>query len=84
MTDPENLDGIGEIVKADAVIAEPEAKLGRLDSLQPFHIAFLGGDEASEAMQEIDGGVAVDGANVGTGLVGPGDFLSHFFFSRRL
>jgi hypothetical protein len=28
-------------------------------------------------VQEIDGGLAVDGANVGTGLVSPRDPLSH-------
>ena len=59
MSDAENLDGIAEVVK----------------SLQSFHIAFLGGDKAGQAMQEIEGSVAVDGANVGTGLIGPGDLL---------
>jgi hypothetical protein len=77
MADAEDLDGIAEVLKAEAIVAEPEAKLGRLDSLQPFHIALFGGDKAGKAMQEIDGSVTVDGANVGPGLIGPGDLLSH-------
>jgi hypothetical protein len=32
-------------------------------------------------MQQINGGLAVDAANVGLGLVGPGNLLCHFLFS---
>ena len=42
----ENLDGIAVVVKADAVIADAQAKLRRLDVLKAFYIAFLGLNEA--------------------------------------
>jgi hypothetical protein len=78
----EDRDGFADVLEADAVVTETEAKLGWRDSLQPFHIAFFGGDKAGEAMQQIDGGVAVDGANVGTGLFGPSDLLGHALSQR--
>ena len=45
-----NLDRIAAVVEADAVIAEPEAKLRRLDSLQAFHVSLFVGDEAGQVM----------------------------------
>jgi hypothetical protein len=33
-------------------------------------------------MQEIDCSFAVDGANIGAGLIGPGNLLSHSLWSR--
>jgi hypothetical protein len=46
MTDAEDLDRFSEVLEADAIVAEPEAKLGRFDSLQSFHIALADCDKA--------------------------------------
>lgn len=84
MADMKDLDGISAVVEADTVIADPEAKLRRLDSLQSFHVALFGGDKAGQTMQKIEGSLAVDGANVGFGLIGPGDLFRHFFLAAVL
>jgi len=75
--DAQYLDGLAAIIKANPVIAEAQPQLGRIDIGKPFHVVFFGCEEARGPVQEIDGGLAVDGANVGTGLVSPRDPLSH-------
>ena len=66
------------IVEPDAVVAEAQAELGRLDILEPLHIAFLTDQKSCQPVQEIESGLAVDSAKIGAGLIGPGDLLSHF------
>ena len=68
MADAKYLDGIAEVMKADAIVAEAEPKFGRLNPLQPLYVAFLRCDKAGETVPEVDCRVAVDGANVSTGL----------------
>jgi hypothetical protein len=58
VSDGEDLEGIAEVLEADAIVAKPQSKPGGLDSPQPFHIALFGHKKAGEAMQEIDGSVA--------------------------
>jgi hypothetical protein len=50
------------VVEADAVIAEAQPQFRRIDIGEPFHIAFLGREKASQAVQQIDSSLAVDGA----------------------
>jgi hypothetical protein len=84
VTDAEDLEPIAVIIKANPVIAEAEAQFGRISALEPLHVAFFSREKAREPMQEIDSTVAVDGANMGSGLVCPGDLLCRFLFCRGL
>ena len=78
----ENLDGVPEVVKADAVVADTEAKLGRFDVLEPLHIAFASGDEAGECVQNAESRDLIDSAKVGLTLIRPGDLLGHRYRSE--
>ena len=60
VSNAEDLDPIAVIVEAEAVIAETQTVLRRIDIGEPFHIAFFGGEKARQAVQQIDGGLAVD------------------------
>ena len=70
-------DGIAEIVKADAVVAAAKAELWRIDILKVLDIACAGGEIPGHDVQDAERGGLVDGAEVGFGLVGPGDFFPH-------
>jgi|HubBroStandDraft_1064217.scaffolds.fasta_scaffold11940_4 hypothetical protein len=76
----ENQDGISEIVEADAVVADAETKLWRLDVLEALDIAFAGGEITSHDMQDAERGGLVDSAEVGFGRIGPGDPLPHRYW----
>ncbi len=77
VSNTEDLDPIAVVVIAEAVVAEAQAELGRINIGDQFHVAFRGGEKAGQTMQQIDGGLAVDVANVSLGLVSPGNLLSH-------
>jgi hypothetical protein len=62
MAAAEDLDGIAEIVEANAVISQAQAKLGRLDSLQSFDVAFLRFQKAGNRSQDLDGEWAAEGS----------------------
>jgi hypothetical protein len=81
VADAEDLEPIAVIVKANPVIAEAEAQFGRISALEPLHVAFLSREKAREPVQEIEGVVAVDGANIGSGLVCPGNLFCHFLLA---
>jgi hypothetical protein len=76
----ENHNGIAEIVEADAVVADAQTELGRLDILEALDIAFARSEVASYHVQNAECGSLVDGAQVGFGLVGPGDLLPHRYW----
>jgi|HubBroStandDraft_4_1064222.scaffolds.fasta_scaffold03042_5 hypothetical protein len=76
----EHQDGITEIMKADAVVADAETQLGRLDILESLDIAFARGEITSYSMQNADCCSLVDRAKVGFGFVGPGDLLPHRYW----
>ena len=50
MPDAEDLDGIAEVVKAKAVVAEATAQFGRVDVLEHFYIAFFGFKKSRQTM----------------------------------
>ncbi len=77
----ENLDELTVIVEADSVSAGAQAKLRRFDVLKAFHIAFPCLNEACQSIENPYRGLPIDGANVGLGLVGPGDLFSHSYRS---
>jgi hypothetical protein len=76
----EDHDGIAEIMKADAVVADAEAELGRLDALEALDIAFAVGEITSHNMQDAECCGLIDRAKVGFGLIGPGDLLPHRYW----
>lgn len=78
MFDGQDQDGSSQIVEANAVITGAEAQLWRFDILKALHIAFAGGQLTGHAMQDMEGGGLVDSAQIGFGLLGPGDLLPHY------
>ena len=69
--DAGDFDGIAEVMEAGAVVADAEAELGRFNVLEALHIAFAGVDELGQSVENAQGGVLVDGAKLGLGLVRP-------------
>jgi hypothetical protein len=76
----ENFDGIAGIVEADAVVADTEAELWRVDSLKTFYIAFAAGNHASHGVQDAESCGLLDGAELGLGPVVPDNFLKHGYW----
>jgi hypothetical protein len=76
----EDHDGIAEIMKADAVVADAETEFGRLDILEALDIAFARGQRTSHNMQNAECSSLVNGAKVGFGLVSPGDLPPHRYW----
>ena len=73
----EHFDGISEVVEAEAVVADSEPELWRVDVLKAFYVAFAGGEEAGQSVQDAEGGDLIDGAELGLGLVCPDDLPAH-------
>jgi hypothetical protein len=71
----ENEDRVPEIVEAEAVVANPQPVLRRFNILEALHVTLAGSKIASNQMQDAQGGVLVDGSEVGLCLVRPGNFL---------
>ena len=63
------------VVEADAVVADAQPHLGRLNVLDALHVPVAGGEIAGNGVQDAQGGGLVDGAQAGLGLVGSGDAL---------
>jgi hypothetical protein len=76
----ERQEGIAEIVKADAVVADAKTQFGRFDTLEALDIAFAGGEITSHNMQNPECCSLVDSAEVGFGFVGPGDLLPNRYW----
>jgi hypothetical protein len=52
-------------------------------ALETLDVAFLGLGEAGESLEDLDGGLSIDGAEVGLSAVGESDALSHCRCVRR-
>jgi hypothetical protein len=76
----ENFDDISGIVEADAVVADPESELWRLDALKTFYIAFAAGDHAGHGVQDAECCGLLDGAELSLGPVVPDNFLGHGYW----
>ena len=83
MLDGGDVEGVAVVVEAEPVIADAQAELGRFDVLEAFYVALAGGGEISESVQNAQGGGLVDGAELGFGLVPPGDLLAVHAHSPR-
>ena len=74
--DGSDVEGVAVIVEAKPVIADPQAELGRLDVPEALHVALAGGGEVGQGAEKAQSGRLVDGAELGLGLVPPGDLLA--------
>ena len=76
MADPETSHSFRLQFKADTVIADAQPEFGRLNILKALHVALAGGGEVGQGVEKAQGGRLVDGAELGPGLVPPGDLLA--------
>src|ERR1017187_6162523 len=83
IADPENLDGFLVLVETGPVITDAEAILGRVDALQPLHIAGAGLREALEGLFDAAGDTPIERRHILQRRIGPFDFL-HSSPSRRM
>lgn len=75
MTDGVDADGVvRSFGEADAVVTNPKAQLAGL-SLELLDISLASLDEAKERGEDTHSGVAVETADIGSGALGPDDFL---------
>jgi hypothetical protein len=75
--DGEDFDGVAEIMEADAVVADAEPELRGIDVLETFYVAFAGGEETGQSMEDTKRSWLVDGAELSLGLVCPDDLPGH-------
>jgi hypothetical protein len=75
VADGGDVEGMAEVVEAEPVVSDAEAELGRLDALEPLYVALTCGGEIGESVEDAEGCGLVDGAELGLGLVAPGDLL---------
>jgi hypothetical protein len=76
----EDFDGVAEVMEADAVVADAEPELGRVDVLEALHVAFAGSNKTSQSVKDAEGGGLVDGPELGLGLVCPDDLPGHVYW----
>ena len=58
------------------MILGAEAVERRIGALETLDVTFLGVDEAGNGFENLEGGLSIDGAEVGLSLIGKGDALS--------
>ena len=74
-------DRVAGIVKANAIVANTQSVLGRLDVPKAFHIAFANADETCQRVQDAQSRRLVDCAELCAGLVTPGNLLAHLLLA---
>ena len=78
----EDFDGIVEVTEADAVVADTETELWRLDVLESFNVALAREDRAGQGVKDAESRGLLDGAEFGLGAILPNDFLGHTLLLR--
>jgi hypothetical protein len=78
----EDFDGVIELAKADAVVADTETELWGFDIAESFNVAFAGDDRAGQSVQDAKGRSLFDGAEFGLGPILPNDLLGHMLLLR--
>jgi hypothetical protein len=61
MVDCEDKDGVADVVETNAVVADAEAELGRLNILQTFHVSFSRGRESIQPVKDLQCRGPIDG-----------------------
>lgn len=80
MADAENGDGYSVVVEADAIVADAEAKFGRVDALEPSNVAGAGFGKAFEGVLDAAGDDTLKRGHFGQCRPGPRDL--HLFESQ--
>ncbi len=52
----EGFDGIAQVMEADAIVSDAEPKLWRVDVLEALYIAFAGGEETGQSVEDAERG----------------------------
>ena len=71
-----DVEGLAVVMEAQPVVADAQPELGRLDLLKTLYIALATGGKVGQGAQNAQGGRPVDSAELGLGLVPPGDVLA--------
>jgi len=80
MLDGGDVEGVTDVVEAEAIVANAEPEFGRLDVLQALHVAFAGGGEVGQGMENAQRGGLIDSAELGLGLVFPSDLFPAYAY----
>jgi hypothetical protein len=83
MEEAEDLERFTVFVEADAVVAQAEVHLGRLDAGQALDVAVTGENVIGQAFEQTQGSLAVDASYVGARLWRPLDSFRHPDQPRR-
>lgn len=66
------------VIEADSIVADAQSQLWRPDVLQLLYVTFSSSKIAGDGVQDAERRGLRDGAQIGLGLVGPGDaILTH-------
>jgi hypothetical protein len=78
IADSDDFDGVVALLAVyKAPRADTKTEQGRIEAFKLFDIASIGLQKAAEGIQKLQGRIAVYRAEVGAGLGGPDDSLSH-------
>jgi hypothetical protein len=66
-------------MEADAVVANPQPKLGWFDVLKTLDVTLAGFQIAGERVEDAESGVLIDGAQLSFGLVVPDNVLAYAY-----
>jgi hypothetical protein len=77
MFNRENLDGIAMIAKANAVRADAQAKLWRIDIFKSLYVALFGPQETRQSLKYPHRSFQIDSANLGFSPWGPSNLFCH-------
>ena len=77
MADASDFNLVAVIAEDDAMVLGAKAVEWRLDALQAFYVTFVGFQKARQRAENLNRDGLRDSADVGLGLVGEGNALSH-------
>ena len=77
MTDGSDAECVSQVMETNAVIAYPRSKLRRVDVLQAPHVTLADFQIPRQCMEDTEGAVLIDGAQLCFGLVCPDNVLAH-------
>jgi len=78
----ENFYRLVEVAEADAVVADSETELWRLDVLESLDVAFAGSKHAGQSVENAQGCGLFDSAEIRLSAIAPHDLLLHMLSVR--
>lgn len=70
---------VSVVMKANAIVADPQPELRRFDALEALDVAFTSLQITGQRVEDTEGGRLIDGAKLTLGLVVPDDVLAHAY-----